>query len=197
MPKRKIVAEAVVSACKTDQARAFAKHYFEIRQNDIVAHRPALSPASIPQLLPHIALLEFQEPDVFLVRLAGTGYRERSGMDPTGRNWLDIGNPRFRRQRQVSLIAALSTPCALLVTWEHPESGELIEFLHLPFRRLPDSGLNLLACVAASVGKGTLFPPRVLPVERIWRHEMSYLDIGAGIPASEVAPLPEAGTRRL
>lgn len=76
-----------------------------------VPKRADFEPMRLAKALPDIAILERIERDVWLVRVAGTRIVFSAGIDPTGKNYLDVVGEEHRQQVATVLSIVADTPC--------------------------------------------------------------------------------------
>jgi len=118
---------------------ALHSYWLTKRAGEAVPLRGAIDPTEIPNLLPHIMLIDVEQPDQapprFRFRLTGTGLVDVFGQDPTGR-YLD--EPGWCRDADALLVplrqaVALAAPVASAgrLAWDNGASVD-IEWLFLP-----------------------------------------------------------------
>lgn len=147
--------------------------------------------SSIKRLLPRIILLEIRSPTEVAFRLAGTWITRVLGVELTGRNYLELGNPADRKERADLLFAEVAQPCgAVMIYPMHYASGRAapVEVISVPvIGDAPTDPPLVFALLTELAPNGDVEPlasevARQLPTGR----QLRFFDIGAGTP--EVAP---------
>ena len=140
-----------------EEQRRIFDYWLALKGDADMPPRAALSPAGIPDLLPHVSLIELlPDPDVIRVRLAGTGLWDIHGREITGRTLAnhDWGGNRDYWKRNYDLIRQQPRPVAGMLRAPAAGKDHLVQFwLRLPMSNGEDGGVILLGldlCVAAS-----------------------------------------------
>lgn len=87
------------------------------------------------KIIPHLALCAIKKPDQCIFRVAGEGFKQRLGLNPTGLNYYDFV-PADRRAHAVrAMNMVIDVPCAFRVDVERHYSNGLsamVEAIGLP-----------------------------------------------------------------
>jgi len=103
----------VAATFQTPECGLFAAHYASLQRDTglVVPPRKAFNPAKARALLPYVSLLEIKEPKLALVRLVGTAIVNRTRIDNTGRNLLDMLPEQSRDWSWGHFKRLTDTPC--------------------------------------------------------------------------------------
>jgi len=147
-----------------------------IRGDGLVPDRQAFDPVAIRDLMPSITILEIWSPERIVSRLAGTG------VDPTGKNWLDLQRPELRDGYVRVIEAQTKQPCGRRTVMRSRNAKGVVsraEALALPMFHAA-SGHDMIVSYFATLDilayEGGDY--QVLDFE-----ETHWIDIGAGVPA--------------
>jgi len=115
--------------------RLFLEHYQKLAISGF-PHRHDFQPADVPKLLPHVAVVQLEGPEIARYRLAGTHIVRHLGLDPTGMNFFDLLPPELLERWVEHGRRCMEKPIGLR-TLAHlsTEQGTLyeVENLVLPF----------------------------------------------------------------
>jgi hypothetical protein len=165
----------------TAGARRFFDYWDSLPKIGLVPDRKSFSPPAIAALMPAVTLLEIWSRERIDMRLIGTGVASGMGLDPTGKNYLDLIAEEAREPYLRMIDAQIGTPCGRRTVLKTRNMSGLIartEALTLPMSHAA-SGHHMIVSFfepIETVGyeKG---PYEVLDFEKT-----EWLDIGAGIP---------------
>ncbi len=165
----------------SDGARRFFDYWDAIRGDDLVPDRKSFDPIAIRELMPAVTILEIWSPERIVPRLAGTGVCDGMGLDPTGRNWLDLQRPELREGYARRVTTQANHPCgrrSILRTRNVRGAVTRAEVIALPMTHAL-SGHKMLVSFFATLAilgyeDGGY---QVLDFE-----ETHWIDIGAGVP---------------
>ena len=176
---------------KTETCRRLFDAWIVTRGPSLLPRRSAIDIRAFRGILPNIAMLEVRNPDLVLVRLAGTAYRDIFGFEPTWENLLDITPASIRRLRSYRYHMGVSQPCGAVAELSFAystEATDAFEFLSLPLAPdLPGQAPLVICAIESLLG-------------RRWKRRESaqvvggpadnfrFLDIGAGVPQSAEPP---------
>ncbi len=144
----------------------------------------------IKRLLPRMVLLDVRSADEVRFRLVGTGITRALGVELTGRNYLDLGDPNDRGERASFLFAELNQPCGAVMLYPiYYASGRMapMEVISAPVAPDKPGDPPLVVALLSELDAAATAEPMApefgvrLPTGRQFR----YFDIGAGVP-----PLP-------
>jgi hypothetical protein len=182
-------ADLAEPAFRTEECAHLARLYRELqtKTRELVPPRKALNLRAIPSAAPYLAIFEIKDESRILVRLVGTGFVLRTGIDNTGKDALEVVPPDLRDWTLKHFLKMARAPCASLCVAHESYGGShmLTEVLSLPF--------------ADASGKANLIVSASIPFERpefrLLDEEMAiggffevvYLDIGAGTGVRETA----------
>ncbi len=168
----------------TEPPRRLYEYWSSLPKIGLLPPRSAVNPADLKEILPQIAITEWNPPNELKYRLAGTGVVARFGFDPTGRNFLDLIEPEEKRDIIERLTQIVDTPCgARSVRLETYQRGfqQFVEHAVLPLAN-EGNGKSLLITATGSLARSAeLLEPG--PLSRIDRPRAAeFIDIGAGVP---------------
>lgn len=146
----------------------------------IVPPRKLLHMRSVPSIAPYFGIFEVKGPTEIRVRLVGTGFVLRTGIDNTGRNALDLLPEGLRDWTAHHFRRMVETPCgSVCVSREAYGSAHMLtEVLSLPFA---DGEGKPVIIVSASIPFDR--PEFIVERDRMsigGFHSVIYFDIGAG-----------------
>lgn len=123
------------------------------------------------------------------MRLVGSAIAALTGVEMTGRNYIDLAPPEDRTIRGNRIWRAAQQPCAALTQNRLPSpkgQENWIEFLGLPVRPTDDAAPVQFFAVASLTGAGMMLTGDIdAQITRI-ADKFFYLDIGAGVPPDPV-----------
>jgi hypothetical protein len=165
----------------TAGARRFFDYWNGLPKIDLVPDRKSFNPPAIASLMPAITLLEIWSHERIDLRLIGTGVAKGMGLEPTGRNYLDIIAADAREPYLRLVEAQISQPCGRRTILKSRNASGLIarsEALTLPMFHA-QSGHHMIVSYFEQIGtvgyeKG---PYEILDFEKT-----EWIDIGAGVP---------------
>lgn len=169
--------------------QALVDYWHAIRCDAVVPDRAAFRPADIPQLLPHLMLLEYQGQGALIYRLIGSAVVEKLGTDFTGLCHLDIVPQTRRLQTAVRYREVLATPCGMCVhraIRTKYGAAVILECVYLPLRDRRGKITQLIgsANVLREYDRQT---ERACSLDQL--HKISFIDLGAGTPVSQSDPV--------
>jgi len=177
---------ACMVAFHTDPPRRLYKYWLSLPKVGLLPPRSVVNPADIKDILPQIAIAEWNPPDELKYRLAGTGVVERYGFDPTGRNILELINAEEKASMADNLTRIMGTPCGARSVRQEAYEREYQQFVEhavFPLDREGDGKLILIAATGLLKETDARFISGSL--SRIERpREFEFIDIGAGVPES-------------
>ncbi|HEX7775623.1 MAG TPA: PAS domain-containing protein [Parvibaculum sp.] len=165
----------------TAGARRFFDYWHSLPKIDLVPDRKSFNPPDIASLMPAITLLEIWSHERIDLRLIGTGVARGMGIEPTGKNYLDLIAPEARAPYLKLVDAQINQPCGRRTILKTRNATGLIartEALTLPMFHA-QSGHHMIVSYFEQIDivgyeKG---PYEVLDFEKT-----EWLDIGAGVP---------------
>jgi hypothetical protein len=172
---------------RSQDSAAFIRAWNRWRGDRLLPSRRDFDLGSIKRLLPRVILLEIRSPTEVAFRLAGTWVTRVLGVELTGRNYLELGNPADRKERAELLFAEVAQPCgAVMIYPMHYASGRAapVEVISAPVvGDEPTDPPLVFALLTELVPNGYPEPlapelARQLPTGR----QLRFFDIGAGTP---------------
>jgi hypothetical protein len=176
---------------KTEACARLLEIWKAARGEKLMPRRSGIDPAKLRAIMPQIAVVAVSSPGTMDIRLAGTAYRDIFGFEPTSKNLIVLTPADMRRQRAYRFYMGVTQPCAgravLSFDYSHGASDRF-EFLALPLEAASLELPRLMICAIESI------------MGRRWRNEASeeviagpaesfdFIDIGAGLPASDQPP---------
>lgn len=164
--------------------QALLDYWYTIRGDGAVPDRTGFNPADIPQLLPHLMLLEYQGHGALVYRLIGSAVVEKLGADFTGLCHLDIVPQTRRLQTAARYREILTTPCGMAVhraLRTKYGAAVVLECIYLPLRDRRGKITQLIgsANVLREYDRQT---ERACSLDQF--HKISFINLGAGTPAT-------------
>lgn len=172
---------SVQDSLRSDGARRFFAYWDGLRGDGLVPDRQAFDPVAIHDLMPSITILEIWSPERIVSRLAGTGVCEGMGMDPTGKNWLDLQLPELRDGYIRVIEAQTKQPCGRRTVMRSRNAKGLVsraEAVALPMIHAA-SGHDMIVSYFATL---EIIAYQDGGYQVLDFEETHWLDIGAGIP---------------
>lgn len=188
-PPNKFV--ALPDDLRSPDSGAFIEAWNRWRGDRLLPNRRDFDLGSIKRLLPRVILLEIRSPTEVTFRLAGTWITRVLGLELTGRNYLELGNPADRQERAALLFAEVAQPCgAVMIYPMHYASGRAapVEVISVPVVGDAPSDPPLVFALLTELAPTGFAEPlaaeaaRQLPTGR----QLRFFDIGAGTP--EIPP---------
>lgn len=185
-PPNKFV--ALLDDLRSPDSGAFIEAWNRWRGDRLLPNRRDFDLGSIKRLLPRVILLEIRSPTEVTFRLAGTWITRVLGLELTGRNYLELGNPADRQERAALLFAEVAQPCgAVMIYPMHYASGRAapVEVISVPVVGDAPSDPPLVFALLTELAPTGFAEPlaaeaaRQLPTGR----QLRFFDIGAGTPA--------------
>lgn len=142
-----------------------------------------------PELQPFVIILDVLSAHHVLVRLTGTGLVQLVGRELTKTNSLDIYAPRLKKRVGASCVAMVAQPCGQVTERLISTSGGLIHAATSVALPIAVKGDHLGSLVAYTNSR----EPVATGDSMITIHEIlatEWIDIGAGVPATNTKPLP-------
>ncbi len=169
------------------QFHTLFNYWKDVRNSAIVPPAASVDPASIPQLLKDITILDLNTPDEIIYRLAGTAIVERTGMDPTGLNLLTLVPEHSRSFSSKTLFQVAQHPAGLVLEYENIlRNGKRAEMesLYLPIQSATPNQMRLISIhtVVRTIG---FEDERPKPEFASVLHKLVWIDIGAGTPLDQ------------
>jgi hypothetical protein len=176
---------------KTEACAKLLEIWTAAREDKLMPRRSDIDPGKLRAIMPQIAVVAVSSPGTVGIRLAGTAYRDIFGFEPTSKNLIALTPANMRRVRAYRFHMGVTQPCAgrtvLSFDYSHGASDRF-EFLALPLEAASAELPRMMICAIESL------------LGRRWRNETSeeviagpaesfeFIDIGAGIPASDQPP---------
>lgn len=163
---------------------ALLDYWNDVRGSSLVPLTSHVDPASIPQLLKHIAILDLVSEDEIFYRLAGTAIAERTGTDPTGMNLLDLVPEARRTFSSQTMWRIANHPVGLFLEYENIlRNGKRAEMesLYLPMQ-VADSDKKRVVSIHMANKTIGFEDERATPEFASTLNRMTWIDIGAGTP---------------
>lgn len=171
---------------QTAGAKQFYDYWDSLPKANFVPDRKDFNPPAIHRLMPSVSILEIVAPDRFVFRLVGTELVRRMGFDATGQNYLDSFSPEARATYVDIVNTQVNHPCGRRSVLKGREPSGLlvrVEVLVLPMSYRATGHRLLVSCFAKEESIG--FDPSERVIKGV--EDVVWIDIGAGIPASELA----------
>jgi len=183
------------SPCRfwTREAELFCRDYrrLQLETGQIVPPRKAFTPATARAPLPYLSILEFKSPQLLLVKLVGTAIVNRTRIDNTGRNMLDLMPPELRADAIAGFRELLDTPCGATYI-SHENYGDVaipIEILSFPFADAAGRP-TLIISLSVETDRQELMLRGEDPMALSTIFSKRTIDLGAGAPAVTASKTP-------
>ncbi|WP_119419935.1 PAS domain-containing protein [Desertibaculum subflavum] len=172
---------------RSPDSAVFIQAWNRWRGDRVLPSRSDFDLGSIKRLLPRVILLEIRSPTEATFRLAGTWITRVLGIELTGRNYLELGDPADRQERAALLFAEVAQPCgAVMIYPMQYASGRAapVEVISVPVVGDAPSGPPLVFALLTELAPTGFAEPlaaevaRQLPTGR----QLRFFDIGAGTP---------------
>ena len=183
---------------RSPDSAAFIHAWNLWRGDRLLPSRRDFDLGSIKRLLPRVILLELRSQTEVAFRLAGTWITRVLGVELTGRNYLELGNPADRKERADLLFAEVAQPCgAVMIYPMQYASGRAapVEVISAPVVGDDPADPPLVFALLTELTSNNFAEPlapdlaRQLPTGR----QLRFFDIGAGTPdIPPYAPRPAA-----
>lgn len=165
----------------------FVEAWLRWRGDALVPSRAQLDLNEIKRELAMVSMVEVRSPDEMVIRVAGSGITPFKGFDLTGMNLKDLTPAKDWPIRRHRIMSVVRHPCGGALLHEGRMGDELIHtvaMVVLPLRPASPDGNPLVLMQLIRTDQ-----PGVSPAEPISQHlpipdEFSFIDIGAGTPAS-------------
>jgi hypothetical protein len=168
----------------TAEGERFAAQFHELQKQTgaIVPPRAAFQPSSMRKLLPYLAMLEVQGPEVILVRLVGTAIINRGRVDMTGKNLLDFYPPAERDWAMRHHLRMLKTPCGSTFL-SREDFGDVANYTEIVNYPLADEAgaARFILGIAVETSRRELLMRGDAQMQISAFSNQRFLDIGAGI----------------
>lgn len=165
----------------TDNTKLFFDYWNSLPKAGFVPDRSAFSPPAIHKLMPAVTLLEIHSREHIEMRLIGTAVARGMGIEPTGKNYLDLIAPEARESYLRLLDAQMAQPCGRRSVLRSRNSSGLIarsEVLALPLFHAASGHHMLASCFAQLEAIG--FEKGSYEIRNF--EDNAWIDIGAGVP---------------
>jgi len=164
-------------------------YWHSLPRDGFVPDRSQFDPLRLGAALPATVLLEIHDPSRLEVRVLGTAHLLRSGLETTGKNWLDLFDEASHPAIQRSAAVITGYPAGVISRhqeWFGPRQAVEILGLALPLRPPPGRKPMILA---VGLPVGGEMPTGETPSTASTGFEIvRILDLGAGVPAEGAAP---------
>ena len=176
--------KAVAVGFQTAECGLFAEHYAALQRDSgqVVPPRKAFNPSHARALLPYVSLMELKDPKLALVRLVGTAIVNRTRVDSTGRNLLDMLPDQSREWSWDHLKRMTGTPCgSTFLSKEDYEHVSLwVEVVSFPLADT-DGSARFILSLAVEVDRRQLALRGSQAMQIGELSSYRYIDIGEGI----------------
>jgi len=169
---------------RTREVELFTELYrgLQLQTGQIVPPRKMFSPAEARSLLPYVSIMEIKEPGLALVRLVGTAIVNRTRIDNTGRNMLDLFPPETRGWSWDHFRRLLDTPCGctFLSREDYENARVLVEVASFPLAD-QDGKAVFIVSLSVEIDRQSLMLRGEAAMQIAELHNYRYIDIGAGV----------------
>ncbi|MCE9651362.1 MAG: PAS domain-containing protein [Parvibaculum sp.] len=165
----------------TDSTKRFFDYWNSLPKVDFVPDRSSFSPPAIYDLMPAVTLLEIWSRERIDLRLIGTAVAKGMGIEPTGKNYLDLLAPEAREPYLRLLDAQIAQPCGRRSTLGSRNASGIVartEVLALPLFHSLSGHHMLVSCFAPMEAVG--YEKGAYEIRTF--EDTEWVDIGAGVP---------------
>lgn len=174
------------AAIRTRRCRAFASAWDGWRGGQMVPSRADMRIDQISGLLPMLTIVELSAPETIAIRLAGTAIADATGLELTGKNYLELASPNVRPYRHARAKRVAHHPCGALLHNVRDSVDDdrkiQLEMLTLPVRPSDADGPMQLVTLAVPVASEHLMREHFSAEIGKAADSFTFIDIGAGIP---------------
>jgi len=171
---------------RTRECALFLELYQGLQRStgELVPPRKSFDPAAARALLPYVSIMEIREPRLALVRLVGTAIVNRTHIDNTGRNMLDLLPDEAREWSWSHFRRLLDTPCGCtFVSREDFEFASVfVEIVSFPMADT-DGTRRFVLSLSVEVDRDGLVLRGDQAMQIGGLSAYRYIDIGAGTGA--------------
>jgi hypothetical protein len=163
----------------------FATYWLSMRADGPLPAWEEIDPAGLGQLLPYVAVLEWQAEDRCVYKIVGQAVVDRAGMDPTGANFFDFLPEPGRSFAMTHGRTIFDHPAGVCAeTEEHYDTGRKRRAVSVVLPIAADGhGSNMLLVGSPSAAPPSHLPPKDETRERVSFMSLEPIDIGGGVPA--------------
>jgi hypothetical protein len=165
----------------TDGTRRFYDYWDSLPKVGFIQDRASFNPPAIRDLMPAVTILEIWSRERIDIRLIGTAIAKGMGIDPTGRNYLDLIAPEAREPYLRLVEAQIAQPCGRRSVLRSRNASGIVartEVLALPMFHEKSGHHMLVSCFAPMEAVG--FEKGDYQVRSF--EDTEWIDIGTGIP---------------
>ena len=176
-------------------AQDLIEHWSAIRGGVLVPFKEHIDPAAMRRVLPFIGMLDIARPEAPIVRLAGTGLRQRYGQEITGTDWSKYIMPENKPRMRAILGLLSSLPCGLYYHFEASADGDIMreaETVVLPLREQESGAPTLLIALTRDIASRGIADLGI-NAARLNALSAEFIDIGAGIPGGNAIDAGRGG----
>jgi PAS domain len=147
-----------------------------------VPPRRTFNPASARAVLPYVSMIEIKEPRIAQVRLVGTAIVNRTRIDNTGSNMMDLLPPETQEWSWNHFRRLLETPCGctFLAQEDYERTSVLIEIVSFPLAD-QDNRPQFIVSLSIETDRQNLMLRGDQAMHIADLHGYRYIDIGAGV----------------
>lgn len=177
----------------TPACRDFVHAWLSWRGDAVAPRRGQLALDEIARHLRWLSVLEIRSADEQMFRLVGTAVNATRGRELTGTNLKDLSRPEDWPRRSGINVAMAGQPCGLYFRVLFGYSlGPPVpsEYVCLPVFADDDAAPRQLFTIREPLMDVTLRLPQLDPVYNQVGDDNRFVDLGAGVPASALLPVP-------
>lgn len=185
--------ERLLDLLTTPACRDFVEAWLRWRGGAVVPRRGQIELADVARHLHLLSVLEVRSAEEMVFRLVGTAINASRGRELTGTSLKDLSRPQDWPRRSRINVALAGRPCGLYfrVLFEYSIGGPVhSEYVCLPVFADDDGAPAQLFTIRQPVENVALKLPQRDPVYNQVGDDNRFVDLGAGVPESEMLPVP-------
>ena len=170
-----------------EHSRDFLSYWQSLRQDGEIPHASKVNPGRIKELLPDLIIFEVLDDGTVRYRLTGTGVRDRTGLEPTGKSLQEMAKSEFNDMLAFAFQSVVSIRIGILAHFTNHYSGGIsgrMEVVMLPLAA-PDGDPPRVIC---HWSRDPEVPAHVVGVERPTERieDATIFDLGFGLPDESI-----------
>ncbi|MEQ8816441.1 MAG: PAS domain-containing protein [Thalassobaculum sp.] len=177
----------------TPTCRDFVQAWLRWRGDATVPRRGQIALSDIARHLHWLSVLEVRSAEEMIFRLVGTAINASRGRELTGTSLKDLSRPEDWPRRSLINLALAGRPCGLYfrVLFEYSVGGPVFsEYVCLPVFADEEGAPPQLFTIRQPVENVALKLPQLDPAYNRVGDDNRFVDLGAGVPDSDMLPVP-------
>jgi len=177
----------------TPACRDFVDAWMRWRGDAVAPRREQIELGDVARHLHWLSVLDIRSAEEMIFRLVGSSINATRGRELTGTSLKDLSRPEDWSRRSRINVALAGLPCGLYfrVLFGYTIGPPVYsEYVCLPVFADADDAPRQLFTIRQPVENVTLKLPQLDPIYNQVGEENRFVDIGAGVPDSEMLPVP-------